>query len=1423
MSYFNLDRRFVERENYDADELVASEVSGKRIDWRKVLESRVCVVVAPANFGKTTEMEHRAEQMRDASETAVFIALRRLADRGSVEKALTDKDLQAYKAWKSSPSGTLSLFVDSLDEAAAGKNESIEYLVNDLAAEVSWPNERVKWVLSTRPAVLTPQVFAKLSEILVQPTSTVSTTSVTSSNVEGASRTSTSAIAASAEPEKLRLFSMVPLDGKQAEVYLNGRHPGLAADQLLRLARERGLAGFTSSPGGLDILASIDMLSNPPDSLTEVFTRVVGAIHILRGADPRLVDAGNISVELLGQAAQRLASASQVCQLVNIEMPPASLDIPEKALSARLIAAPMLNEAAIRQLLNSQLCIDVGFHQVKIYPDELLPFLAAQRLAALVESTDQALRLVQNFTWFAPSGERGVHREFLPLMGWLATLNPHCRAVILRYDPQALAFFGDLRNSSVPLADAKEALIESIRRLVEQGDHPGRGMFSLTSENHWQAGPERLATVIASLFDEYGEHYWARDVLMDIATACRLAVLRAKVLRPSTRKYSRLLEDSAGVRYLLELGKKEDLAGLAAAVKSSDTAREGLVAMLLGKLGWAHFSPSEVARLIDKQFARGQGGFSIGYVLDSGGLLAFATEEQLYQLCRSLVVRVARLRDRNERRMRNYARADDEYVEMTVGAVVTLLGREGAPNTHRTARLCLVLQRVLSEGHFSTADTAGLRRALEANTAVRRALLGTVARQSGLDEHELLMAVIGYSCACLYQTEDIVQVNNPRLSMVYAEYLARVAAQPARPQPVMVPMSRQDRLKVIPQARKSLMSMLPALRDGTAANGLEWVAGWLLQTNPHSRYGEVNFEVFEREAGKAIADAVRQGLSHVWRKQAPRFDEQQPRTTYHITAAGLQGLHLELGQGGNLPVLSEPEIRQALCYGTFEINGYPKWFWPLVEAYPTIGASELSKIAKEAANGPVSQEHAEELFTSLAQAPETIRETLSPLAWDYLINFGASREYVEEQILHTVMASPDKVSRTEFERLALGKVKCAFKSPLPENSDAPLSKLRADATLWGGHWLMSYPTSFQKAVSKWGPQDPDAVKAFIAQMAAHFGHDRGGALARLAQASDEGARVLEHLYFWTMWAVNPADDIKRTEGVSYSPGPRDNAQRFRDSLIGIIASANSQIAYEVLGRIHASASDTTQMYLRRVQFELRERQLARKPLPQTKYDQFEKDFRADVTDSLSFAMSVHSDLLAINYDIERGEHSLRSFFSELDFKRVNQKGPEGKSAGLALEVNFQRLLGSELNHHARGRYSVSVESHTAESKRRDVLCSRSDWRASIELKMSERWTLEDYVVALERQLVGQYMRHNKATTGFLVLVLQTKGRSWKNPATGKMIAFDEVLSILAEKAQALEGKDRSRYLRVIGIDATAPEDFRKDGKGARGAKDARAA
>ncbi len=1406
MAYYDLERRFVERESYDQEELVAAQLRGKQVPWTKVLENRSSVIVAAANFGKTTEMRQQAAQLRAHGETAVFIALRQLADRGSLDKALTGDDRDAYRAWKAAPVGPITVFVDSLDEAAAGgKDESISHLVGDVADELSWPNERVRWVISTRPAVLTAGVFEKLSDLLSKPAPKTIGSSGGPGGLGTGGAASVAFLTEALKPVPLRLFSMAHLEDRQAAVYLAGRYPALDAKQLIEIASERGLSGFVRSPGGLDILARIDMVASPPESLTEVFERVVNAIGTLRGADYRLVDAGSPEPKVLTGAAQRLASASVVCQLVNIEMPEATLAIPETALSARLIASPMLHEAGIKALLNSQLFIDAGFHQVKVYPDELAPFLAAKRLAGLVASPDQAERLLENFTWAATTGEQGVQRAFLPMMGWLATLNAHCREVIVRKDPQALAFFGDLRNPAVPTKAAQDALTESIKRLVEKGDHIGRSVFRLTSENFWQAGPDRLAGTIASLYDQYQDNYWARDVLLDIATACKIEPLRARLLNRHGSKFDLVLSDSSDVGYFLALRRPADLAALATAAVVSTTVREGVVSLLLRELGWSYFSPRDVAVMVDNQFLAGPRGFQLSYSLEKGSMLADATDDQLYQLARGLVVRMVKREVTNRRN-----REDQQYVDLVATVLESLVVQTDGAQAVKVARLYLVVTRDTHDRYLQSSAIDELRSAVEANVAVRLALLRlTVQRQ--LNDDDLLQVVIGFRRPCTYTPEDVVQVNDAQLTRVYTEWQAHraqaVAQQPS-PKPVK---PKSEKLTVGSKAKRQLTERLSALADGTDTRALEWIAGWLLQTKRTSRYGEVDFEAFEKAAGAKIAAATRQGMSRLWRDKAPTFKESEPNSTFHITAAGLQGLNLELTDGTALPVLTEPEVRRALRYALFEINGYPKWFWTLVKGYPAVSVPELVSIASEAGNGATSREHAEALLASIPDAPAPVQEALSGLAWTHLTSVNPSRDYVVNRLLKAALSVPGKVPQDDFERLALHKMKAAYCSPLADPVDEALCTQREHALTWATRWFIQSPLRWRNAVNAWGPLDPLAVKTFIFDLAAAFGRDREGIAARIAMESDHGIMALEDLYLWTRWAVDPRDDVDRPEGVSYSPGPRDNAERFRGAIISGIAAATSQAAYSTLERIRLAlpADDFTIEYIKKTQFELRERQLTREPLAQVNYPKFEENFRGDVTGMASFAMAVHADLRAVQYDVERGEHSLRSFFSEVDFTRVNKRGEEGEKAGLALEANFQKLLASELNHHAGARYSVTVESHTAEAKRRDILCSKDEWRASIELKMSERWTVVDYLVALESQLVGQYMRHRKATTGFLVLVLQTKGREWSDPATRKKkLNFQQVLAILSAKAQELEAQDRTRYLRVIGIDATPPEDFR---------------
>ncbi len=1408
-TYLDLARRFVHRPKYEPHEIYVASVADKRLKWQQVLENRFAVVIAPANYGKTTEMVEQVKRMRLAGGSAVFVALRKVADRTSFAKALEPAERIVFDAWRAAPTAPLTLFVDSLDEASAAQRDGIADLIADVATEVGWPSDLIRWVISTRPAVLSTSVRENITSQLIGPYETTikAATGKVASAATGSSTTSAGSASAAAL-ETLMLFSMTPLKSNQAKTYLAGLHPTLDAPEVLRIAHERGLAGFTTSPGGLDVLANVGLTTSPPDSLTEVFHRVVAAVQDRQRNDARIGAAGGAAPQVLTEAAQKLASASLVCLLPNIELTDDILAVTDGVLSARKIAGDMLPDKLLKQLLNTEMFIDADLNQVKLYPDEIAPFLGAQRLASLIQSPQQARTLVEHFRWQTPTGEQGVYRQFLPLMGWLATLNSHCREELLEREPQALAFFGDLRNAKVPLAAAKKALTESIQRLVFQGDRLGRGHFNLTSENYWQAGPERLEPLLKELFQKHGDHHWARDALLDITTASHSDVLRRFVLKEHGNSYKRLIQKTMDLRYILELGQAGDLAGLAQALKADDTIGESVAATLMTRLGWHHLSAKDLAVLVDKQFARGRGGFSVGYAFDAG-LVDDASDEQLYELCRALVVRLARLREREGRPARTRGRTTDRYVELVAETLAALLQRPEFSKHVRVAKLCLVMQRALMDGHLGISNPADLRHAIQENADVRFELLSLNVKRAGTDEHRLWQAAYGYESLCELVPADVERLNLPQLTKFVRKHEAAVAAQRAKLKPASEKPNRDERLKVSPGVKKELLEKLDGLRDGSWTNGLAWVASWLLRTNPSSRYGEVRFEVFEKEAGSEIALAVRAGFSKVWRERPPEFKEHEPQTTHHITAAGLQGLHLELGEGKDLPQLSKDEVKRAIQYAAFEINGYPKWFWPLVVAHQVVAGQELVQMVEQASAGAVSLEHAQHVLTSLEDAPPAVQAKVAPLAWAFIVQRPSLSDYIVERLLTVATEVPGVTPRAEFEAAALEKMQTAFEGPLPTKDELAqaVRAQRVQSAVWAATWLAVYPAAFCKAVAKWLKLAPEDTRAFIFQLAAHLGTDHGARAIRLARTGNDGVTALATLYEWTLATVRPEEDIERPSGEAYSPGERDHAEQLRDALIPAIAAAQSQLAYEVLDKLRLASKGPRENYLRSVQFGMREAQFARPPLAQLKYGDFERNFTADVTDTTSFAMRVESDLLAVKYDIEQGEYSLRRFFTEVTMKRHPKSKGEDDKEGLALEADFQRLLASELNHHSKGLYTVTVEPHTAESKRRDVLCSKGNMFASIELKLSRRWTYEDYEVALEKQLVGQYMRHNKATTGFLVIVLQ-ETRTWNAPQGGKKLDFDAVLAMLRDKALALESKNRQRYLRVIGIDATKPENFR---------------
>lgn len=1422
IEYLDLERRFGLLTEYSVDKLQTMDIMGsERIGWEQLLGGRFSLITARANFGKTMELRACAQRLREEGRHAVFVALHRLLEESDFQFALEAPEAKAFKAWEAAPAERLHLFVDSLDEAVLSRESGLQSSLRKVSKAVESLGANISWILSSRPATLTPSVLdlvqAELGTTLYVNQEKQGQHDDTSELVDATEAPSVgqaefdagSTVHAKSVPkEQLKIYQLLPLSGRGARLYLEKCRNVSDGKALLDAARKFGLSGLSDGPGSLDVLAYAELVTNPPTDLTSIFERMISGVRAQQRSDYRETLVGRPSPERLEEVVEKLAAASSICELPNMELAAEVLTLREGVLSCWPLVGSLLSENSLKYLLGSRLFVDSGHHQVKLYPEPLLPFLAARRLSSLVQSPEDARRLIAELSWRAPTGECGVHRAYLTIAGWLATFNVHCRLELLEIEPQAVAFFGDLRSTQVPLADASEALKRSLARLYNFGDTLGRNRFTLTAENYWQVAKSGIEPTLLEIYDFAGEDFYVRRVLLDIATYARLDVFRERVLSEHDNDYTKLLGHSVELVYLMSLEREDDRQAIAEAAKTSPRLEDQTLRLLLGELAWKTLDATMIAELASKQYVRGDG-FNLSWTLTSN-VAELASPEQLValteRLLSHLVMNLETTRGENSERYDKFAEVVQELIALVI--------RNGSLPVERATQLCLTYFQAQAKLHFGCVDQAEIHTALKQSHAVRRNLLRAAIAQTHRSADEIWRTLVSFGMDLLLQVGDLEALADTEFPEMAAVFTNKSCTQKRTERSSK---AKRDTLILDKLSKDKLLTEVDSVKDGSNVKALAWIASWLIQTNDKARYGECTFSVFEKAAGPVLASAARAGLSALWRNRAPEFNEAEPNSTYHVTIAGLQGLHLDLEEGANLPPLSNAEAKQALSYGRFEINGYPRWFWPVVRAHEAVALQELSEILAKAGAGAVSADMAEALILHLADAPPAIQRGLGGASWTYAKNSVCVDTYALDAALTYAIGDGKDFDQSAFESEAWSRISAGFKSLLPTPGPHPppvdteeqdtrnfeMTRLRSNAVVWGLFWLLHYPATFGKQWERWRTSHKSVAEEFMFDLAGYLGQDRHNRVRAIAERGSDGLKTLSALYEWVITVIRESDDTSHEDGEVYQVGARDHAQRLRDSLLPAIATAKSQAAYEVLDDLRRKATGARARNIRRLQFQMREEEAYVPPIAQQNYDKFERDFAPPVTSFMRFAHAVHNDLLVVKRDIEQGEFSLRRFFSQLVMKHIKTK-----TEGLALEEDFQALLGSELNHASGGRYTVTLESILPAATRRDVLCQCGDLRATVELKMSERWTVNDYLEALTEQLKGQYLQASNSKIGFFVVVLQRHNRRWRNSA-GESIDFAELIGLLEAKALELQAADPALFLRIVGIDATPQADFRK--------------
>lgn len=1361
--------------NSDAE---MARAMGKALTWVEVLQNNCCVLVGSANSGKTSELRLQATTLRDAKAHACFIAVRELLVGGAVEEALERDEAVALRAWLKTPSEKLYLFVDSIDEAALIGPRDLRTCLRKLVERVAIASENVTWVLSTRPAVLNNDVLNAIDDALGVTVSKVAIPSGQGLGIADAAEGKTVSRPSSVPTAPTaRVFKLFPLTEPQTKTFLKDVLGLPNAAEVIDAADLHGLGHLLVSPGKCRLLSKMDLINNPPVSLEQTYRRSV-ELHLDAPTSGRS-QVVKTTKEQLETEASRLACASTLCERLNIELPSESDSPSPQALSARAIVRGLL-DSGLLYLLSSDFFEESGHQQVKMQPDDTRFYLAARRLSELIHGREDARKVSQVLGWKAPTGEVGIFAPFIPVAGWLSTLNRYFRIECLELDPQCVAFFGDLRH--LPVADAKVALSAAIQQIAD-GQRIGRGTYNLTSENFWQAGGTELLPHISTLFNENIDNEDVRELLLDITRTARSPILRAKTFTWVGKSYQRILEDVDLLAYFLTVGTATDKARLRSTALKATKLPERSLRLLIKHCAWSTLDATDITALISHTLGDDDRKFMLGFTLrhEVGPV---ASTDDLRDLTKRLLELVtSSLPADKEETIHEFLDTAEWLAETAAELLAELSSRAVADGVVIKSIAALIVKfkiEVLDRDTTSTIDIKALHEALRADSPLRTQVVRQLIATHKTTEESKLWRSFFYQQRVVTPT---IQEARAAKASLLATLIERQTAAEDRGRHHVKQVAPKKAIRTSKEGRKQLIKRKGAIKAGTDIPALSWVAQLLVSTNRTSRYGDVTLEEFQVAYGPELTTAVSEGLKHLWRTQIPRRDEANPRSTYWSTIAGLQGLHLEFMGLEKFPHLKEQELQRALDYGLYEINGVPTWYWNLAVSDVAVSFKFFRQTLKNAQQGEVSAEHAAKVLTLLRDAPSSIQDALADDAWA-AVRAGKLDLHQTANVL-SFLVENSHVSAGAF---GLEAQKHAFEDP---GSPA--------AATWAINWMLLDATAFLSGLAKARKQSGKGYDSLISAVATALEEGRGPSYQKLSKHSSAPVDALKALYLELVRVLPREHDNERPEGKPYEVDDRERAQHTRDRLPGLLASARTTAGYLALKDLGDAASTVPERhYMHHLMYQTAEAMQRRpRPMTESEFMEFERTLRPAPGSLEAFAQQVENDILDIQDIVEKGEFSPRRFLAT---------AVQDVDAGVvkAMEDEFQLYLAGQLAILGRNQYSVSREPQGSDDTRRDVCIAlpAQDWRTTLELKVTEGgWTVEDYRNSLRDQLVGLYMRERHTTVGFFIILRQSR-RGWIGP-TGAL-EYEGLLKLLMDDAFQIEATQPGLRLRVIGIDATEP-------------------
>lgn len=1388
-----LDRQFSlvpqSQDEAETEELSLRWGYGKPNVWDDLDREFRCVILAEAGAGKTEEFRQRARMIQAQGKPSFFIRIEDI-DR-NFDEAFEIGEKDQFQLWLDSTNEAW-FFLDSVDEARLSSPKAFEKAIRLFAKGIKQGAHRAHIYISSRPYSWRPKEDRRLMEECLFLPASAEVDKIGENESTKAQSSFKIYILRHLDEERIRLFCMT-------------RSTKDIGRLITEIARTN-LWSLAERPFDLDgILAKWTESSELGGRLDLLRHNIIKRLRDEHNVDR--VQFLSTNVDKLKEGAQRLAAAVVLTGKAGINVPDSTPVKP--GINAETVLYDW-TPSEVRVLLECALFNDVIYGAVRFRHRDVRELLAAEWFEKLLKSGNDRFS-VETLLFREQYGEEIVTPLLRPILPWLLLFDPSIRSRALILQPELAVEGGD--PSRLPLHERANILEDIVNRISSNIDsQSARDNDAIARIANCDLSESTLKLIEKYKDNDDVIFFIGRLVWQGEMTSCvsplvhiaedssrglyaRIASIRAIMTCGSVgqkqKLWLKLNEDDAQIpreilselifdsnvdshyieQLLISLGKLPPYDRFKNITLSRDihSFLGGLNLELLPQL------IEGLACYIDKPpyIERWECHVSEEYAWLLG--IAMQAIERLIKVRHTMVLGNTSLSILLKVPVVRHWRAD--YVTEHKSELQILVPKWAELNDRlywncirqtREIEIAKSGKKLTDDsavswlGHFWNFDTTSLPRLisyistcpLEDDRLVALSTAFRVYVQTDRSEDILILLRNAVVNEPVLHTQLSILLDPPvskemqRYKAEQAEYQRKSTEKKEREK-----LSREKWIIGLRENPERIYNA-PNIKPGDLSYDQYWL---MLELQDHSlatnRWGFTNWKKLIPEFGESVALAYREAALKHWSQYKPvlRSESNEENSTPYSLIFAMAGLEIDAAENSGFPEnLSEENVRHALRYIFWELNGFPSWLERMHKAFPHLVEEAVSKELVWALEKSALGTAKNHILHDLTYHALWLHPYIASVIFDWMYSNSnqncTNREYCL-RILVNGDIEPERLSNLAIKQIA--------------NGDDP-----EEISWWYALRIDCDPdngiSEFEQWLSKLD-SDKATIAAQIFISALMGGRSSSDATPNMGHYRT--APHLKSLYNLMHKYVKVEDDIDRTDGKVFTPKLRDDAQDARNRLFSLLSEIPGKESYTAIKQlIHDHPNPDYRPWMAKTAYNHAEKDGDLVPWSEEQVRDFAKSQCIDPTTHRQlFDLAVHR-LHDLKNWLEQGNDS-----PWRTWQRVEQ------------ETEMRTLIAGWLRQHSDSKYTLAEEPELANNQRMDIWLHNTNVHSPvpIELKLLDKsWSGSDLCERLRNQLAGDYLREETAGCGIFLLVSMHVNKQWE--INGSLVGLHKLAAALTK-------------------------------------------